>query len=59
MAEMYSADECFTTGTMGELVPAIEIDKRTIGKGEEGPVTDKLQKLHHRLAKTSGEPLPF
>lgn len=59
MAEMYSADECFTTGTMGELAPAIEIDKRTIGTGEKGPVTAKLQKLHRQLAHSTGEPLPF
>lgn len=59
MAEMYSADECFTTGTMGELVPAVEIDKRTIGEGEKGPVTARLQELHRELARDTGEPLPF
>lgn len=59
MAEMYSADECFTTGTMGELVPAVEIDQRTIGDGTKGPITQRLQKLHHQRAKTTGEPLPF
>lgn len=59
MAEMYSADECFTTGTMGELVPAVEIDKRTIGDGTKGPITEQLQKLHRQRAKTTGEPLPF
>ncbi len=59
MAEMYSADECFTTGTMGELVPAIEIDKRVIGDGAKGPITAKLQKLHQQLAESTGEPLPF
>ncbi len=36
MAEMYSADECFTTGTMGELAPVAEIDGRKIGKDKEG-----------------------
>lgn len=59
MAEMYSADECFTTGTMGELVPAVEIDKRKIGDGQKGTVTAKLQKLHQQLTKSTGEPLPF
>lgn len=59
MAEMYSADECFTTGTMGELAPTIEIDQRVIGDGTKGPVTAKLQKLHQELTRTSGEPLPF
>jgi len=59
MAEMYSADECFTTGTMGELVPAVEIDGRKIGDSKKGPVTDRLQELHQKLTKTKGEPLPF
>lgn len=59
MAEMYAADECFTTGTMGELAHVIEIDGRTIGDGEKGPVTKKLQSLHRELAESSGEPLPF
>ncbi len=59
MAEMYSADECFTTGTMGELVPAVEIDSRIIGKGKKGPFTGKLQKLHREKVETTGEPLPF
>lgn len=60
MAEMYSADECFTTGTMGELAHVVEIDGRSIGKDENiGPVTARLQKLHRKLAESSGEPLPF
>lgn len=59
MTEMYTADECFTTGTMGELVPAVEIDGRTVGDGTIGPVTERLRKLHKELAETTGEPLPF
>lgn len=59
MAEMYSADECFTTGTMGELVPAVEIDGRNIGSGNKGPITAHLQQLHRKRAETTGEPLPF
>lgn len=59
MAEMYSADECFTSGTMGELVPAVEIDNRVIGNGGKGPVTGRLQKLHRQEAQNTGEPLPF
>jgi len=57
--EMYTARECFTTGTMGELVPAVEIDGRTIGEGSIGPMTERLRNLHRELTETSGEPLPF
>ncbi|HKL18333.1 MAG TPA: aminotransferase class IV, partial [Halalkalibaculum sp.] len=59
MTEMYTADECFTTGTMGELAPAIEIDGRKIGSGGMGPLTERLRKLHRELTKNSGEALPF
>ena len=59
MTEMYTADECFTTGTMGELVPAIEIDGRKIGNGKMGPMTQRLRNLHRELTQNSGEPLPF
>lgn len=58
-AEMYAADECFTTGTVGELVPALEIDGRTIGDGTEGPVTGRLRELYRDLTGRAGEPLPF
>ena len=40
--EFYRADEVFVTGTVCELVPIIEIDGRTIGSGEPGPVWRKL-----------------
>ncbi len=58
-AEMYAADECFTTGTVGELVPALEIDGRAIGDGTEGPVTGRLRELYRELTEREGEPLPF
>lgn len=59
MAEMYRADECFTTGTMGELASVVEIDGRKIGEGKSGAITRQLQNLHKQLAETTGEPLPF
>lgn len=59
MTEMYTADECFTTGTMGELAHVKEIDGRTIGGGQKGPLTDRLQELHRHRVETTGEPLPF
>jgi branched-chain amino acid aminotransferase group I len=57
MSEVYSADEVFTSGTMGELVPVVEVDGRTIADGVTGPVTQKLRDLHHGLTQTEGEPL--
>jgi len=59
MTELYSADEVFTTGTMGELTPVLVADGRTIGDGTAGELTARLQKLHRQYAWDHGEALPF
>ncbi|TDJ32162.1 MAG: aminotransferase IV [Gammaproteobacteria bacterium] len=59
LAEVYAADEMFTTGTMGELAPVFEIDGRTIGDGKKGPLTGKLQEAYAERTAREGEPLPF
>ena len=41
--DLYIADEVFLTGTAAEVTPIREIDHRTIGAGERGPVTEELQ----------------
>ncbi len=42
--ELYIADEAFFTGTAAEITPIREVDDRSIGKGERGPVTEHIQK---------------
>ena len=44
--EVYIADEAFFTGTAAEVVPIRELDGRTIGSGQRGPITEKLQKKY-------------
>lgn len=58
MTEVYSADEVFTSGTMGELTPILEADGRIIGDGKLGEITKKLQGLHREYAYEHGTPLP-
>jgi branched-chain amino acid aminotransferase len=41
--ELYSADEAFFTGTAAEVTPIREVDRRTIGEGKPGPVTEKVK----------------
>ena len=53
-AEFYRADECFCTGTMGELACVTTIDGRTIGSGTIGPMTTRLTKLFEQLVAKSG-----
>ena len=59
ITEVHTADEVFTTGTMGELSPVLEVDGRQIGGGTVGPVTTRLRNHYWELTKTEGEPLPF
>jgi len=59
ITELYTADEVFTTGTMGELTPVLMADGRTIGHGKAGDLTVRLQKLHRQYAWDHGEALPF
>jgi branched-chain amino acid aminotransferase len=59
LTELYTADEAFTTGTMGELTPILAADGRTIGGGKAGELTKRLQGLHRAYAYEHGEPLPF
>ncbi len=41
--EIYIADEAFFTGTAAEVTPIRELDRVTLGAGERGPVTAKIQ----------------
>ncbi len=58
ISEVYTADEIFTTGTMGELAPVLDVDGRTIGPGGRGPVTARLQGLYAEWVRRNGEPIP-
>jgi len=58
MTEVYTADEVFTSGTMGELTPILEADGRVIGDGKPGDMTKRLQSLHREFAYEHGTPLP-
>jgi len=53
-AELYRADECFCTGTMGELACVTSVDGRTIGLGEIGMMTTQLTELFKALVAHSG-----
>lgn len=59
MTELYTAEEVFTSGTMGELTPVLEADGREIGNGKPGSLTRSLQNFHRAYAWEHGEPLPF
>ncbi|MBN1631102.1 MAG: branched-chain amino acid transaminase [Thermoleophilia bacterium] len=49
--ELYTADECFLTGTAAHVNPVVEIDHRAVGDGEIGPVTKRLQGLYQDIRR--------
>lgn len=57
LTEFHTADEVFTSGTMGELAWVREIDGRKIGEAR-GPVTGKLCELFAATAGREGATIP-
>jgi branched-chain amino acid aminotransferase len=55
--DLFTADECFLSGTGAELVPVIALDGRTIGSGKPGPVTRRLTERFRALAEREGAPV--
>ena len=48
LAETYSADEAFVTGTLGGVSPVVRIDGRTIGSGRPGPITADVAETYQQ-----------
>jgi branched-chain amino acid aminotransferase len=57
LTEVYRASEVFCTGTLGELVPVVKVDGRTIGDGRPGPMTARLSGLFTELTRREGVPV--
>lgn len=49
--DIFTADECFLTGTGAEVIAVISLDGRQIGTGKPGPVTNKLLDLFRKLTR--------
>ncbi|MFY8269297.1 MAG: branched-chain-amino-acid transaminase [Terrimicrobiaceae bacterium] len=52
--DIYTADECFLTGTAAEVIPAVKLDSRPIGSGTPGPLTRKFIARFHELTASTG-----
>ena len=55
--DIYTADECFLTGTAAEIIPAVVLDSRPVNDGKPGPVTGRLIKRFHELTASTGTPI--
>jgi branched-chain amino acid aminotransferase len=49
--DVYTADECFLTGTGAEVIPVVKCDTRAIGTGKPGPITRQLRERFQQLTR--------
>lgn len=49
--ELFTADEAFLCGTGAQVVPIGEVDRRTVGTGEIGPITAQIQHLYEQTVR--------
>jgi len=49
--DIYTADECFLTGTGAEVIAVVSLDGRMIGSGKPGPITRNLLDRFRRLTR--------
>lgn len=54
---LYTADECFLTGTAAEVIPMVKIDGRPVGDGKPGKTTLRLVKEFRELTRLTGVPI--
>ena len=50
-SELYLADEVFLTGTAAHITSVGQLDKRTIGTGDTGEITTKIQSLFSDIVR--------
>jgi len=55
--DLFTADECFLSGTAAEVIPVVKIDGRKVGAGEPGEYTWKLIEEFRKLANSTGTPI--
>jgi branched-chain amino acid aminotransferase len=52
--DIFTADECFLTGTAAEIISVISLDKRIIGSGKSGEITRRIRKEFISLTQAEG-----
>lgn len=57
--DLFTADEAFFTGTAAEVIPIIEVNKRRIGDGKPGSITQHLMKEFEKLVRDPNEGSPI
>ncbi len=54
-SELYTADEAFMCGSSARITPILSIDKRTLGTGKIGPITQQLTAVYAAVQKVDNQ----
>lgn len=54
-SELYMADEAFLCGSSANITPVLSIDKRVIGDGKKGPLTQRISDFYAKV-RVGNEP---
>ena len=57
--DLFTADEAFFTGTAAEIVPIVEVNRRIIGDGKPGPITQRLMQEFEKVIQDHKEGTPI
>lgn len=49
--ELYIAEEVFFCGTAAEITPIASVDRYTVGDGDQGPITTRLEQQLHDIMR--------
>ena len=55
--DIFTADECFLTGTAAEVIPAVMLDARPIGTGVAGTFTRQVVARFREITRSTGTPI--
>jgi branched-chain amino acid aminotransferase len=55
--DVFTAEECFLTGTAAEVIPVARADGRAIGNGKPGPISTRIIARFRQLTHESGTPI--
>ena len=52
--DLWTAEECFLTGTAAEVIPCVEVDHRQVGNGQPGPITKNFISKFREKVRVDG-----
>jgi branched-chain amino acid aminotransferase len=55
--DVFTANECFLTGTAAEVIPVVKADGRLIGNGKPGSISTRMIARFRQMTRETGTPI--